>query len=69
MMSSQLWSVRMLTSSGAMRGVRDQSRTVESLEQEAMVKGRLGWHVRPAHTRRLGEDSLPGALRITVLAQ
>lgn len=42
MMSSQLWSVSMLTTKGAIRGVSDQSLTVESLEQEAMVNGRLG---------------------------
>lgn len=38
---SQGWSVRMFSSSGEMRGVRDQSRTVLSLLQLAMVKGRL----------------------------
>lgn len=31
-----------------MRGVSDHSLTVESREQEAIVKGRLAWQVRPA---------------------
>lgn len=29
------------------KGVNDQSLTVESREQEATVNGRLGWHARP----------------------
>lgn len=44
-------SARMLICSGAIRGASDHSLTVESREQEAMVKGRLGWHVKPEGRR------------------
>lgn len=50
MIFSHGWSVRMLSNSGEMRGVRDHSLTVLSRLQLAMVNGRLWWHVKPAHT-------------------
>ena len=45
--SSQDLSARIFIGKGAIKGVNDQSLTVESREQDAMVKGRLGWHVNP----------------------
>lgn len=58
MIFSQGWSVRMLSSRGEMRGVRDHSLTVLSLLQLAMVNGRLWWQVKPTHTHvQLGKHS------------
>jgi hypothetical protein len=45
--SSQDLSARIFICKGVIKGVNDQSLTVESREQEAIVKGRLGWHVKP----------------------
>lgn len=47
MISSQDLSARIFICKGVINGVSDQSLTVESREQEATVKGRRGWHVRP----------------------
>lgn len=56
------WSVRMLSSSGEMSGVRDHSRTVLSLLQLAMVKGRLWWQVKPTCTALLRLNMIKGSL-------
>lgn len=46
--SSQHLSVMIFICRGFIRGVNDQSLTVESREQDAIVNGRLGWHVNPS---------------------
>lgn len=56
------WSVRMLSSSGEMSGVRDHSLTVLSLLQLAMVKGRLWWQVKPTCTALLRLNMIKGSL-------
>lgn len=45
--SSQDLSARIFICKGVIKGINDQSLTVESREQEAIVKGRLGWQVKP----------------------
>lgn len=45
--SSQGLSARMFICKGVIKGINDQSLTVESREQDAIVKGRLGWQVKP----------------------
>lgn len=45
--SSQDLSARIFICKGVIKGINDQSLTVESREQEAIVNGRLGWHVKP----------------------
>lgn len=50
--SSQDLSARIFICKGVIKGINDQSLTVESREQEAIVKGRLGWQVKPGGEKK-----------------
>lgn len=51
--SSQGLSATILICKGVISGIKDQSLTVESREQDAIVKGRRGWHVKPGGEKHL----------------